>query len=78
MAQAIVEDAFTGQESEQIHINEEKDSVEINAELAVNATNTISTNITKINCSLEKTYGPVEVGHIYKIILCRINKKYSF
>lgn len=77
MTQAVVKDTLTitEQENEQVHTNEGKDSVKINAEVAVNTTNTISTNMTKINCSLEKTYGPVEVEHTYKIILYRINKK---
>lgn len=64
MTQAIVENTFTQQENEQVYTSEEKDSVKINAEVAVNVTNTISTNITKINCSSEKIYGPVEVEHI--------------
>lgn len=64
MTQPIVEDTLIQQENEQVYTNEEKDSVKINAEVAVNATNTISTNITKINCSSEKIYGPVEVEHI--------------
>lgn len=64
---AIVKDAE--QESEQVHTSEEKDSVKINAELAVNATNTISTNnITKINCSLEKIYGPVEIVNATRLM----------
>ncbi|KAM0728226.1 Thioredoxin domain-containing protein 15 [Formica fusca] len=68
MTQAIVENTFTQQENEQVYTSEEKDSVKINAEVAVNVTNTISTNITKINCSSEKIYGPVEIVNATRLM----------
>lgn len=61
MTQAILKDTFTQQENEQVHTNEEEDPIKINSEVIVNTTNTISINITKVNCSSEKIYGPVEV-----------------
>lgn len=68
MTQAIVENTFTQQENEQVYTSEEKDPVKINAEVAVNVTNTISTNITKINCSSEKIYGPVEIVNATRLM----------
>ncbi|XP_050461517.1 thioredoxin domain-containing protein 15 [Cataglyphis hispanica] len=68
VTQSIVEDTLIQQENEQVYTNEEKDSVKINAEVAVNATNTISTNITKINCSSEKIYGPVEIVNATRLM----------
>ncbi|KAL6424166.1 hypothetical protein ACFW04_009791 [Cataglyphis niger] len=68
VTQPIVEDTLIQQENEQVYTNEENDSVKINAEVAVNATNTISTNITKINCSSEKIYGPVEIVNATRLM----------
>lgn len=42
-------------------MDKENNSVKINAEATANDTNIISVNITKVNCSSEKIYGPVEV-----------------
>jgi len=51
------------QENEQQNrVDEEKE--EKNAErttVAVNVTNAVVTNVTKVNCSSEKIHGPVEV-----------------
>lgn len=61
MTQTTSKDAFNQEESEQIYTNEKNESVKINADVAVNITDTVSTNTTKVNCSSEKIYGPVEV-----------------
>lgn len=54
-------DTFNQEESKQIHIDEKNESVKINADVAVNVSDTVSINTTKVNCSSEKIYGPVEV-----------------
>lgn len=41
------------------------------AKLQANATS-VSANITKVNCSSEKIYGPVEVLQAYKIVFYSI------
>lgn len=60
-------DISNQQENEQAYVNEGKDPVHTSSEVAINSTSSISINITKVNCSSEKIYGPVEVLQIYKI-----------
>lgn len=63
--------AYTNEQehtNEQVQTNEEKDTVKINGEVVINATNTMSTNITKINCSSEKIYGPVEIVNATRLM----------
>ncbi|KAG5318954.1 TXD15 protein, partial [Pseudoatta argentina] len=67
--QTISEDAFNQEESNEIHINEKSESVEINTDVTVNVTDvTISTNTTKLNCSSEKIYGPVEIVNATRLM----------
>jgi len=67
--QTISKDSFDQEESIQVHMDEKNESMEINTDVAINVTDTVSTNTTntKVNCSLEKIYGPVEVLRIYKL-----------
>ncbi|KYN08729.1 PREDICTED: thioredoxin domain-containing protein 15 [Cyphomyrmex costatus] len=67
-AQTISEDAFNQEESNEIHIDKKNQSVEINAKVAINVTNTVSTNTTKVNCSSEKIYGPVEIVNATRLM----------
>lgn len=59
--QSKLKDTFNQEESEQIYANEGNDHVNANAEVTTNITSIVSTNVTKVNCSLEKIHGPVEV-----------------
>lgn len=75
-SQSISEDISSQQTDEQAFIDEEKDTAKENVEVSANVTdvstnvtNIVSTNITKVNCSSEKIYGPVEVCKRHKIIL---------
>lgn len=63
VTQAIPEDlaVFNQEENKQVHTDEKSESAKVNADVAVNVTDTVSTNTTKVNCSSDKIYGPVEV-----------------
>lgn len=61
MTQPKLKDTFNQEENEQVHADEGNDLVKTSTEVITNITSTTSTNITKVNCSLEKIYGPVEV-----------------
>lgn len=65
--QTISKDIFNEEENKQIHTDEKNESAKINANVVANVTDVVSTNTTKVNCSSEKIYGPVEVLQIYKI-----------
>ncbi|XP_018308477.1 thioredoxin domain-containing protein 15 [Mycetomoellerius zeteki] len=67
-AQTVSEDAFNQEENNEIHIEEKNESVEINADVTVNVTDTVSTNTTKVNCSSEKIYGPVEIVNATRLM----------
>lgn len=56
-----LKNTFNQEESEQVYAGEDKNNIKANAEETTNFTSAISPNITKVNCSLEKIYGPVEV-----------------
>ncbi|XP_012058683.1 PREDICTED: thioredoxin domain-containing protein 15 [Atta cephalotes] len=66
--QIVSEDAFNQEESNEIHTNEKNESVEINTDVTVNITDTVSTNTTKVNCSSEKIYGPVEIVNATRLM----------
>ncbi|XP_018356714.1 PREDICTED: thioredoxin domain-containing protein 15 [Trachymyrmex septentrionalis] len=66
--QTVSEDAFNQEESNEIHTNEKNESVEINTDVTVNVTDTVSTNATKVNCSSEKIYGPVEIVNATRLM----------
>ncbi|KYM82790.1 Thioredoxin domain-containing protein 15 [Atta colombica] len=67
--QIVSEDAFNQEESNEIHTNEKNESVEINmSDVTVNVTDTVSTNTTKVNCSSEKIYGPVEIVNATRLM----------
>lgn len=67
--QSIPEDISNQQENEQVLIDEEKNSANSeNTEVLANVTNTVSTNITKVNCSSEKIYGPVEIVNATRLM----------
>ncbi|XP_014483832.1 PREDICTED: thioredoxin domain-containing protein 15 isoform X3 [Dinoponera quadriceps] len=68
LVQAKLKDAFNQEKSEQIYADKENDNVKISAEVTTNITDTISTNITKVNCSLEKVYGPVEIVNATRLM----------
>lgn len=60
-------DTLNEEENEQVDIDEENGSAKVNVDVAVNATDVVSNNTTKVNCSSEKIFGPVEVLGICKI-----------
>lgn len=66
--EAILENILTQQEDAQVHKSEGEGPAKENPEVVVNATNTISNNITKINCSTEKIYGPVEIVNATRLM----------
>lgn len=67
MTEVILENILTQQENAQAYTNEEEEPIKENPEV-INATNTISTNTTKINCSAEKIYGPVEIVNATRLM----------
>ncbi|KAL6260020.1 hypothetical protein P5V15_009926 [Pogonomyrmex californicus] len=64
---AISKDIFNEEESK-VLINEKDDSVEVNADVIVNITETVSNNTVKVNCSSEKIYGPVEIVNATRLM----------
>ncbi|XP_018376273.1 PREDICTED: thioredoxin domain-containing protein 15 [Trachymyrmex cornetzi] len=68
-AQTGSEDSsFNQEENNEIHTNEKNESVEINTDVTVNVTDTVSTNTTKVNCSSDKIYGPVEIVNATRLM----------
>ncbi|KAL0100949.1 hypothetical protein PUN28_019380 [Cardiocondyla obscurior] len=53
--------------SEIVHTEEKNESSKINSDVAVNVTD-ISNNTTKVNCSSEKIYGPVEIVNATRLM----------
>ncbi|XP_012527019.1 thioredoxin domain-containing protein 15 [Monomorium pharaonis] len=60
---------FTQEEDkEEIHTDEQSESTKVNNNVAANVTDVVSTNITKVNCSSEKIYGPVEIVNATRLM----------
>ncbi|XP_024893219.1 thioredoxin domain-containing protein 15-like isoform X1 [Temnothorax curvispinosus] len=64
--QTVSEDAINEEESKQVHTDETNESANVNADVPVNVT--VSTNTTKVNCSSEKIYGPVEIVNATRLM----------
>ncbi|XP_039312819.1 thioredoxin domain-containing protein 15 [Solenopsis invicta] len=56
------------EEIKQVDTDEKSESVEINTDVVANVTVTVSTNTTKVNCSSEKIYGPVEMVNATRLM----------
>jgi len=53
---------YQRENEQQDHVDEEKEEKSMEKTIvAVNVTNAVVTNVTKVNCSSEKIHGPVEV-----------------
>lgn len=66
--QTISKDIFNEEENKQIHTDEKNESAKINANVVANVTDVVSTNTTKVNCSSEKIYGPVEIVNATRLM----------
>ncbi|XP_032676796.1 thioredoxin domain-containing protein 15 [Odontomachus brunneus] len=68
VTQLKLKNIFNQKESEQVYAGEDKNNIKTSAEETTNITSAISTNITKVNCSLEKIYGPVEIVNATRLM----------
>jgi len=66
--QAMSKDTFNQEQDNQVHIDEKNGSVNVTANITENVIDTVSTNITKVNCSSEKIYGPVEIVNATRLM----------
>ncbi|XP_011861972.1 PREDICTED: thioredoxin domain-containing protein 15 isoform X2 [Vollenhovia emeryi] len=66
--QTVPVDAFDEEGSKQVHTDEKNEPAKVNANAAVNVTDTVSTNTTKVNCSSEKIHGPVEIVNTTRLM----------
>ncbi|XP_077262660.1 thioredoxin domain-containing protein bug isoform X2 [Temnothorax americanus] len=64
--QTLSEDAIDEEGSKRVHTDETNESANVNADVPVNVT--VSTNTTKVNCSSEKIYGPVEIVNATRLM----------
>lgn len=68
VTQTISKDGFSEEENKQVDTDEKNESMKINANVAANVTDIVSTNTTKVNCSSEKIYGPVEIVNATRLM----------
>jgi len=61
-------DILNEEENEQVHTDEGNESAKVNVDVAVNATDVVTNNTIKVNCSSEKLFGPVEIVNATRLM----------